>query len=85
VLASDSALQLVSTDPSGGDRQVIFGGKSESQLLPFPFSAPTWSADGARVAFMGTVRSKDEPFIDIYDAAAHGSGVVKLPGTREGS
>ena len=85
VLASDSALQLVSTDPSGGDQQVIFGGKSESHLLPFPFSAPTWSADGARVAFMGTVRSKDEPFIDIYDAAADGSGVVKLPGTREGS
>ena len=85
VRASDSALQLVSADPSGGDQRAIVGGNGKSQLLPLPFSPPTWSADGARVAFMGFVGAEDQLRTDLYYPAADGSDVVKLPGTKEGA
>jgi Tol biopolymer transport system component len=79
--SSDSGFKLISSDPSGGDRRVIVEGKSKSQLLPFPFSAPTWSGDGTRVAFSGIAYSEKEALLDVYDAAADGAEPIKVPGT----
>lgn len=83
--AGSSKFQLVSSDPAGQDQQAIISGGSNSQLLPFPFSPPSWSADGTRVAFTGISHPKDQPVIDVYSASADGSSLVKLPGTRESS
>jgi Tol biopolymer transport system component len=82
--ATDSGFKLISSDPSGGDQRVIVGGNSKSQLLPFPFSPPSWSGDGTRVTFTGIALSGEEASLDIYDAAADGTGVTRLPRTREG-
>ncbi len=83
VRAGDSRLELVTTNPAGSDLQVIAGGGEHAQPLPFVFSPPSWTADGARVAFAGLTESEDEPRSDIYLANADGSELVKLPGTRE--
>ena len=83
--ADDSALQLVSVDPLGGDRRVIVGGDAaKGQLIPSPFSPPAWSADGTRVAFTGLSHSRDELLSYIYQAAADGSDVVRIPSTKNG-
>lgn len=82
--AGDAGFNLVSSDPGGGDRRVIVGGKVTGQLLPFPFSRPSWSGDGARVAFTGIEQSGKNAVLDLYVAAADGSEVTKLPGTRDG-
>jgi Tol biopolymer transport system component len=82
--ASGKNFQLVSSNPLGADQQVLVDG-SGSQPLPFPWSAPSWSADGARVAFVGVSggrrRARQQ---DIYVAAADGSGASKVLGTRGG-
>lgn len=83
IRANDSKLELVSADPSGSDLLVIAGGGGHAQPLPFIFSPPSWSANGARVAFAGMMKSRDRPRIDVYLANADGTGLVKVPGTRE--
>jgi Tol biopolymer transport system component len=85
VRTGGTKVQLVSSDPAGQDQRVIFGGSGKSQLLPFPFSSVTWSTDGTRVAFTGLSHPEDRGLLDIYDAAADGSGLAELPGTRGGS
>ncbi len=80
---SNSRVELVSSDPSGSDLQVIAGGGERAQPLPFVFSPPSWSADGARVAFAGLTNLEGESRSDIYLANADGSELVELPGTRE--
>ncbi|HEX6455912.1 MAG TPA: hypothetical protein VF009_05270, partial [Solirubrobacterales bacterium] len=45
---------------------------------------PTWSSDGMRVAFTGIRPSGKKARLDLYDATADGTGVTKLPGTRDG-
>lgn len=82
--SSKSGFKLVSADPSGGDQKVIVGGSGPGQLLPFPFAPPTWSGDGTRIAFTGIRYSEKGALLDIYDAAADGTGIVKLPGTAHG-
>ncbi|MGN6256547.1 MAG: TolB family protein [Solirubrobacterales bacterium] len=82
--ARDSQFQLVSSDPAGQDQQVIVAGSNKSELLPLPFSPPAWSADGTRVAFTGLTRSEGESLLDIYDTAADGSNIAKLPRTKDG-
>lgn len=82
--AGGSGFKLISADPSGGDQRVIVGGNDKSQLLPVPFSSIAWSGDGTRIAFSGFERSGKEALFDIYDAAADGTGVTKLPGTSDG-
>lgn len=66
---------------------MIVGGSTGGEFLPLPFSPPTWSADGARVAFAGLsyTPGKTPLDLDLYTAAADGSGIAKLPGTRNGS
>ncbi len=84
VQSGGHGFQLVSADPSGGDQRVIAGGGDKAQPLPFPFSSLTWSADGTRVAFTGISEQEHHAFLDIYDAAADGSGLAKLPQTADG-
>jgi Tol biopolymer transport system component len=82
-----AGFKLVSSDPGGGDQRVIVGGNLKSGLLPYPFSRPSWSGDGTRIAFTAIEqRGKDgkEAFLDIYDAAADGTGITKLAGTKDG-
>lgn len=81
--AGDGGFKLISSDPSGGDQRVIVGGNVTRRLLPFPFSRPSWSGDGTRVAFTGLQRAGKDAVVDVYEAAADGSGITKLPGTRD--
>lgn len=76
--------RLISSDPGGGDQRVIFGGNVKGRLLPFPFSRPSWSSDGTRVAFTGIEQVGRKARFDVYESAADGSGVAKLPGTKDG-
>ncbi len=82
--AGDSGFKLISADPTGGDQRVIVGGNGKRQVLPFPFSAPAWSGDGRQVVFSGIERSGTASHLGIYEAAADGTGVTGLPGTRQG-
>ncbi|HWO83704.1 MAG TPA: hypothetical protein VNM38_07945 [Solirubrobacterales bacterium] len=81
--AGDAGFRLISTDPGGGDRRVIVGGKLSSRLLPLPFSPPSWSADGTRVAFTGFEQAGRKARLDLYTAAADGTEITRLPGTRD--
>jgi len=81
--AGDAGFRLVSTDPAGGDRRVIVGGKFSSRFLPFPFSPPSWTGDGTRVAFTGFEQAGRKARLDLYTAAADGSEIARLPGTRD--
>jgi Tol biopolymer transport system component len=79
---NDSRLELVTVDPSGSDPQVV--ADSRSPVQPFPISPPSWSADGANLAFVGT--SLDEEFhLDIYVQAVTGGRADLVPGTRNGT
>jgi len=62
---------------------VIVGGKLSSRLLPLPFSPPSWSADGTRVAFTGFEQAGRKARLDLYTAAADGTEITRLPGTRD--
>jgi Tol biopolymer transport system component len=84
VEAADSGFKLISSDPGGGDQQVIVGGNSKSQMLPFPFSPPSWSGDGTHITFTGIALSGKKARLDVYDSAADGTGVTRLPLTKEG-
>lgn len=77
----DKTFRLVSSDPVGGERQVIAGGKG---FLPFPFSRPSWSGDGSRVAFTALERVGKKARVDVYTAAPDGSERTRLPNTRDG-
>lgn len=84
VKADVSRVSLVSSDSGGGDQRVIVGGSFRSRFLPLPFSRPSWSGDGSRVAFSGLARSGKKTLADIYTANADGTGITKLPSTKDG-
>jgi Tol biopolymer transport system component len=75
-------VELLGSDPSGEALQVIAGGVRGAQPVPFPYSPPSWSADGSRVAFTG-IEGRGLSGINVYVVAADGSGLTKVPGTRE--
>lgn len=79
-----SQLALVSADPVGSDQRLIAGGSPKARPMVYPIGPPAWSADGTRVAFTGVSPGKDDPRLDIYVVMADGSGLEKLPGTRDG-
>lgn len=80
----DAGFGMVSADPGGGDQRLVVGGNLKKRLLPFPFSRPSWSGDGARIAFTGIEPAGKKARLDLYAAAADGSEVTKLPGTQNG-
>lgn len=82
IRGSDQTLELVSANDEGGDQRTIVGGGAKAMPLPYPFSPPSWSADGSRLVFAALTRRKSL-VLDLYAAAADGSAVTKLPGTRE--
>jgi Tol biopolymer transport system component len=82
--AGAAGFRLISADPDGGERRVIVGGNLKRHFLPFPFSRPSWSGDGARLVFAGIDQPGDRASrLDIYEAAADGTGVTRLPGTTD--
>lgn len=81
VRAGERNPQLVSSDPAGGNQTVLVP-VTGSHSLPFPLSPPSWSADGSRVAFPA-FPDQDVFRIDAYVAAADGSDVTEVPGTRD--
>lgn len=81
--ASGTKFQLISSDSAGADQRVLVDGRG-AQPRPFAWAAPSWSADGARMAFVGSPDKRGAIEWDIYLAAADGSGATEVPGTREG-
>lgn len=77
----DTTFRLVSSDPAGGERQVIAGAKG---FLPFPFSRPSWSGDGSRIAFTALERVGKNTRVDVYTAAPDGNERTRVPNTRNG-
>ncbi|HEX5990788.1 MAG TPA: hypothetical protein VFY75_11330 [Solirubrobacterales bacterium] len=82
--AGDAGFKMISADPGGGDQQVIAGGNVTRRLLPYPFNRPNWSGDGTHVVFTGLKRSGERAVFDIYEVAADGTEITRLPGTRNG-
>lgn len=74
--------EVLSVDPSGGESLTIAGGSEAVRPLPLPFSAIGWSPDGSLLAFSGFSGSQKEPRFDLYVVGADGSGVRRIPGTR---
>lgn len=54
---------------------------SKRGVVPKPFSAASWSADGTRIAFRGS----QGPKTGIYTVRADGTGLRFLRGTKDGS
>lgn len=80
-------LELVTSDPSGLQEQLIAGGGSRARSLPFVLDPPSWSPDGTQIAFSGWIvkpRGFDPSDLRIFVAAADGSGVREVPGTKGG-
>jgi Tol biopolymer transport system component len=74
--------EVLSVDPSGGKPLTIAGGSEAVRPLPLPFSAIGWSPDGSLLAFSGFSGSQKEPRFDLYVVAADGSGLRRIPATR---
>lgn len=75
--------ELVSSDPAGQDQQVLAGGGAEVRPVPDPFTQPAWSGDGTLLAFSGLSRLPGGDLL-IYGMNADGSGLRKIPGTKDG-
>jgi Tol biopolymer transport system component len=80
--AGEAKVELLTSDPSGTALQVIAGGGRGALPIPFPYSPPSWSADGSRVAFTGISGGRGLSDISVYTTTADGSGLTKVPGTR---
>lgn len=77
--------ELLTVDPTGALPLMIAGGGRSKRPLPYP-APPSWSPDGSLIAFSGLVGGENEdgrPRLQIYVAAADGSGLQKLPGTGQ--
>lgn len=75
--------ELVSSDLAGQDQRVLAGGGEEVRPVPDPFTQPAWSGDGTLLAFSALSRLSGG-HLDIYRMNADGSGLRKIPGTRDG-
>jgi Tol biopolymer transport system component len=80
--ASGHRSEVLSVNPSGEAIFSIAGGSEAVRPLPLPFSAISWSPDGGQLAFSGFSGSQKEPRFDLYVVGADGSGVRRIPGTR---
>jgi len=72
-------------DPSTGGEGTLLSGRMDARgrVVPIPFGAPTWSADGGTIAFAGHdgVARRDR----IYVISADGTGLRPVPGTDKGA
>lgn len=78
-------MAVATVDPAtGGERRFqrapLGVGK---RVVPFPFYAPTWSPDGALIAFNGHAGRSDKG--RIYVVAPDGTGLRAFPGTVNGT
>lgn len=81
-----TSMVLATVDPSSGREKRLLRGRlgARGRVLPNPFEAPAWTADGSLVAFSGNAGgegTKDR----IYLIGADGSGLRAVPGTVNGS
>jgi len=74
---------LSTVSPSGAESQTLAQGREEvsfrDRVVPVE-GQPSWSADGARIAFVGTADGSERW---IYVASADGSEVNEIPETYE--
>ncbi len=83
-----ATLKVATGDASLGGRTAVAGGSPRSRPFPYPLSGPTWSPDGASIAFAG-IKGPSRGLLkprrrQIYLVAADGSGLAAIPSTREG-
>ncbi len=82
------ALEVVTSDAAGLQRQTIAGGSSRARPLPLPTDAPSWSPDGSLIAFSawpGRIPAKEsQKKAKIYVIGADGTGLREVPGTGGG-
>jgi Tol biopolymer transport system component len=76
-----SVVRLVSTDPQGGDSRPLLGSSTVQGIGP----AISWIADGSEFAFRGEAAGSRSGKARLYIAAADGSGVHAIAGTKGGS
>lgn len=79
--APPSLMALTTIGSSGERRQRVLRGKLEGagRVTPLPFHAPTWTADGSTIAFVGSAGERGSR---LYLVAPDGSGLRPIPGTR---
>lgn len=82
--AGDARSELVGADPAGRDQRVIVGGEEDVRPLPLALSSLSWSGDGSAVVFAGLSGSPRDARFDLYLVGADGSGIRRIPSTRDG-
>lgn len=78
------ALEVVTSDPAGLQRQTVAGGSKGAHPLPSPFDAPSWSPDGSLIAFSALSGGFSSKRSKIFVVGADGSGLREVPGTAGG-
>lgn len=78
------ALEVVTSDPAGLQRQTVAGGSKRTHPLPSPFNAPSWSPDGSLIAFSALSGEFSLKRSKIFVVGADGGGLREVPGTVGG-
>jgi dipeptidyl aminopeptidase/acylaminoacyl peptidase len=80
------ALEVVTSDSAGLQRQTVAGGSRRVRPLPSPFDAPSWSPDGSLIAFsaLSGGLSGGGRTTKIFVVGADGTGLREVPGTTDG-
>jgi Tol biopolymer transport system component len=80
------ALEVLTSDSSGLQRQTVAGGSRRARPLPAPLDAPSWSPEGSLIAFSALpegISSKGSR-TEIFVVGADGSGLREVAGTAGG-
>ncbi|MET0559472.1 MAG: hypothetical protein ABW065_12490 [Solirubrobacterales bacterium] len=80
--------QLFTVDPQGGARESLYAlSASKAPRAVYPYSAPSWSPDGKRIAFT-TLNEQLPEFgstgTSLASISVEGGAVKPIPGTRNG-
>jgi Tol biopolymer transport system component len=79
------ALEVVTSDPAGIQRQTVAGGSRRAGILPVPLEAASWSPDGSLIAFSAFPGGISSNRSKIFVVGADGSGLREVPGTSGGA